>query len=301
VKVSVIIPTYNRAHLVGQSIESALNQTHKDLEVLIVDDASTDQTYEAVKPYLERQEVRYLRHEQNKGHQAARNTGIKNSSGEYVAFLDSDDTWIPQKIELQLSAMSTKSAKCISVTGMWVIDTDGTKTKYLKRYNGYVYHQMLERHGPNYCCMVVPIECLRQIGFLDESTQAYADWDTCITLSKHYEFITVDEPCTIYRANQPDAVTKNLVTRALAYQHIIEKNHKEMVRCIGKRGLARHYRNVAWIFYYAGEFKRYKACALQAFATYSKSPKTFLLAFSTLFGERIYRVTRPVGSLIYVA
>lgn len=296
-KVSAVIPTYNRAHLVGQSIESVLNQTYKDLEVLIVDDGSTDNTYDVVKPYLERPEVRYLRHEQRKGQQAARNTGIKNSRGEYVAFLDSDDTWIPQKIDLQLSAINSKGAKCISYTGMWIVDTDGTKTNYLKRYNGYVYRQMLERSGPSYCCLLVPIECLRQIGFLDESTEAYTDWDTCITLSKLYEFITVDEPCTISRANLPDSVTKNTV-KAFAYQRIIEKNQKDMLRLIGKQGLARHYRNVAWIFYKAGEFKRYRAGARHAFAIYSRNPKTVLLAFSTLFGERVFRATRLIGSLI---
>jgi glycosyltransferase involved in cell wall biosynthesis len=297
VKVSVIIPTYNRAHLVGQSIESALNQTHKDLEVLIVDDASTDKTCEAVKPYLKHPEVRYICHEQNKGQQAARNTGIKNARGEYVAFLDSDDVWLPQKIELQLSAISKKSAKCISLTGMWIVDNDGTKKKYLKRYNGYVYRQMLENPGPTFCCLLVPIECLRQIGFLDESTTGFTDWDTCITLSKRYEFVTVDEPCSIYRLNLPDSVTKNTV-KASAYQHIIEKNQKDMLRFIGKRGLARHYRIVAWIFYKAGEFKSCKEGALQAFTIYSKSPKTFLLAFSTLFGERVYRITRPIGALV---
>lgn len=296
-KVSVIIPTYNRAHLVGQSIESALNQTHRDLEILIVDDASTDKTCEAVKPYLKHPEVRYLRHEQNKGQQAARNTGIKNAHGDYVAFLDSDDIWVPQKIDLQLAAMSTKSATCISLTGMWIIDTDGTKTKYLKRYNGYVCRQMLESHGPNFCCLLVPIECLRQIGFLDESTVGLTDWDTCITLSKLYEFVTVDEPCSIYRLNLPDSVTKTTI-KAFAYERIIEKNQKDMLRFIGKRGLARHYRNVAWIFYKAGDFKHCRVRALQAFATYSKSPKTFLLAFSTLFGERVYHLIRPIGSLI---
>jgi glycosyltransferase involved in cell wall biosynthesis len=299
VKVSVVIPTYNRASLVRQSIQSALNQTYKDLEVLVVDDGSTDETYEAVKMYFEHPEVRYLRHEQNKGHQAARNTGIKNARGEYIAFLDSDDTWIPQKIDLQLSALGTKKAKCISLTGMWIVDTDGRKTKYLKRYNGYVYHQMLAGPGPNLGCMLAPIECLRQIGFLDESINAWIDWDTCITLSKLYEFVTVDEPCMFYHPTRTDSVTKNTVG-GFPYQHIIEKNQNDMLRFIGKRGLARHYRQVAWSFYEAGEFKLYRAGALQAFAIYNKSPKTFLLAFSTLLGERVYRFTRSVSLVAHL-
>src|SRR5450830_701238 len=86
VKVSFIVPTYNRAHVIGRSIKSALDQTYRDFEVLIVDDGSTDETFSAVAPFLKLPNVRYLRHEKNKGSQAARNTGIKNAHGHYIAF-----------------------------------------------------------------------------------------------------------------------------------------------------------------------------------------------------------------------
>src|SRR5665811_782462 len=127
-----MIPTYNRAHVVGRSIESALDQTFRDIEVLIVDEGSTDETYNAVKPFFQHPQVRYLRHEKNKGHQAARNTGIKNARGDYIAFLDSDDTWIPKKIELQLDALRKKGKDCVVVTGIWKIE-NGAQTKFFDR------------------------------------------------------------------------------------------------------------------------------------------------------------------------
>ena len=187
VKVSVVIPTYNRAHVVGRSIDSALNQTYQDIEILIVDDRSTDETFEAVKPFFRHPQVRYLRHEKNKGHQAARNTGIRNARGDYVAFLDSDDTWIPEKIELQLDAINKKGEDRVVLTG-WKMVNGPRQRLFEKHYEGYVYPELLASDGPGYGCMLVPREWLRQIGFLDESILAFADWDTCISLSKLFEF-----------------------------------------------------------------------------------------------------------------
>lgn len=102
-KVSVIIPTYNRAHLIGRAIKSVLNQTYKDFEIIIVDDGSTDKTEEVVKDFKD-ERVRYIRREKNKGGSAARNTGIKAARGEYIAFQDSDDEWLPEKLEKQMKA-----------------------------------------------------------------------------------------------------------------------------------------------------------------------------------------------------
>ena len=100
-KVSVIIPTYNRASLLQEAIDSVLNQTYTNWEVIIVDDASEDNTEKVVKAISDSR-VHYIRHSQNKGGADARNTGIDNSQGDYVAFLDSDDIWEPTKLETQL-------------------------------------------------------------------------------------------------------------------------------------------------------------------------------------------------------
>ncbi len=99
--VSVIIPTYNRAKTLPRAIKSALSQSYKNIEVIIVDDGSTDNTEEIVKNYQDSRIV-FLKHITNEGCAAALNTGISNVKGEYVAFLDSDDEWLPTKIEKQM-------------------------------------------------------------------------------------------------------------------------------------------------------------------------------------------------------
>ena len=99
--VSVIIPTYNRAHLIGRAIRSVLDQTYQDWELIVVDDASTDDIPGIVKGFTDGR-VKYIRHDENKGAAAARNTGIQAARGAYIAFLDSDDEWLPEKLERQV-------------------------------------------------------------------------------------------------------------------------------------------------------------------------------------------------------
>ena len=101
-KVSVIIPTYNRANLVTEAINSVLMQSCKDIEIIVIDDGSTDNTSKVLKTFGDR--IRYIK-QKNMGAGAARNRGLKEANGKYIAFLDSDDIWLDFKIELQVAIM----------------------------------------------------------------------------------------------------------------------------------------------------------------------------------------------------
>jgi len=299
VKVTIIIPTYNRASVIGRSIESALKQTYQNFEILIIDDGSTDETLDVVTPFLQNPQVRYLRHEQNRGHQAARNTGIKNARGDYIAFLDSDDTWIPEKIDLQLDAINKKGADRVVLTGMCKVE-NGSKIRFFERqYEGYVYPELLASDGPGHGCMLVPREWFKQIGFVDENISAFADWDTCISLSKLFEFTTVNKPCVNYYQDDPNSLQKNKLAAALHYEYVVEKHQNDMMQFIGRHGLARHFRIAAFLFDAAGEFSRCKAYMIKAFKMDDKNPVTFLLAFSTMFGERTYHFVKLIGTTAY--
>ncbi len=138
--VSVIIPTFNRAHCVGQAIDSALQQTHRDLEVIVVDDGSVDQTCQFMKrKYGEFRSIRYI-YQENKGVAAARNTALRAAQGEFIAFLDSDDVWKPWKIELQLACMEKLPHIGMVWSDMEAVGPDGavTSRRYLpKMYAAY--------------------------------------------------------------------------------------------------------------------------------------------------------------------
>jgi len=109
-KVSIVVPTYNRADFLPKAIQSVLNQTYRDWEMIIVDDGSTDNTEEVVKGYKE-ERIRYIVHKYNLGLSAARNTGIKNSRGKYIALLDSDDEWFPEKISCQINIFQKRDSE----------------------------------------------------------------------------------------------------------------------------------------------------------------------------------------------
>jgi len=122
--VSVIIPTYNRAEYVCDAIESVLNQTYKNIEIIVVDDGSTDDTKEWIKKYLSSSKLKYI-YQENRGVSSARNTGIKIAKGEYLAFLDSDDLFLPKKIELQVKEFK-KSPLSVGIIFTGVVESGET-------------------------------------------------------------------------------------------------------------------------------------------------------------------------------
>src|SRR5438034_8399752 len=109
-RVSVIIPTYNRARYLSDAIRSVVNQTFQDFEIIVIDDCSQDQTRIATDSFKD-QRIKYLTHDSNRGEAAARNTGIQKSTGSYIAFLDDDDQWAPEKLQLQIQIFEQSATK----------------------------------------------------------------------------------------------------------------------------------------------------------------------------------------------
>ncbi len=114
-KISIIIPTYNSSDLVIRAIDSALNQTHDEIEVIVVDDASTDNTEQVIDSHRNKHNLTHVRHDENKGASAARNTGLAYATGDYIAYLDADDEWHPRKLEKQLTTLESKSDDWVAV------------------------------------------------------------------------------------------------------------------------------------------------------------------------------------------
>ena len=164
-KVSVIIPTYNRAHLVGRAIRSVLNQTYQDFEIIVVDDGSTDNTEEVVKSFNDPR-IRYIRHEENKGAAAARNTGIKAAKGKFIAFQDSDDEWLPKKLEKQMEAFDNASPKVgVVYTGFWSIEGNVKRyslNKEIVHKEGDIHSQILQGNFIGTPAAVVKKACFKK-------------------------------------------------------------------------------------------------------------------------------------------
>jgi len=243
--VSVVIPTYNRAHLLGGAIQSVLSQTYQDFELIVVDDGSTDDTEEVVRSFSD-ERLRHIRLEENSRTAAVpRNTGIKIATGEYLAFLDSDDEWLPQKLEKQVKAFEEASPKVgIVYTGMWWI-RDNEKT-YLPfssviQKEGNIGKELLKRNFVWGSVALVKKECFNRVGMFDEKLSYGEDCDMWLRVSKYYDFKLIDEPlvAAYYTSSSmsanPTAVSRGVILFIEKHFHEFKENDK--------RSLAKFYFN----------------------------------------------------------
>lgn len=188
--ISVVIPTYRRAHILGAAIESALAQTYRNFEVLIVDDGSPDDTESVARRFTDQDaRVRYVRHVANRGLPAARNTGIHAARGRYIAFLDDDDRWDPRKLERQLHTIKSLDAMlCIAVAN----------GRPLRRLRGSrVTLDDLRRGSFDPSSLLAKTEVLRDVLF-DEALREGEDWDAFIRIGQKYAIGWLPEPLLLY-------------------------------------------------------------------------------------------------------
>jgi glycosyltransferase involved in cell wall biosynthesis len=184
--VSVVIPTYNRAEIIGRAIRSVQAQTFEDWELIIVDDASEDETEEVVAAF-EDTRIRYIQHVENRGGAAARNTGIKHSKGKYIAFLDSDDKWLAKKIEGQLRVFREKDERVgLVYTGLRREGhRRGTK---LPEHHGWVAEELILKNPIGSCSVgIVKAEAARRVGGFDEDLPSAQDKDFWLRISRKYK------------------------------------------------------------------------------------------------------------------
>ncbi|MBW1707097.1 MAG: glycosyltransferase [Deltaproteobacteria bacterium] len=228
-KVSIIIPTYNRAHLVERAINSVLNQTYCDFELIVVDDASTDNTQEVIKSIGDKR-IRYIRHGANRGGSAARNTGIGLSEGKYIALLDDDDEWLPAKLEKQVNAFEEVSDKVgLIYTGSEVREegNNAPLKTYIPRFRGNVRNRLLM--GPTVCgsqSVLIKRECFSKAGVFDESLKSCQDWDMWKRISEDYDFDFV--PAVLARTYlHSEQISSNFASLIPGRTKMLEKHMKE--------------------------------------------------------------------------
>jgi len=201
-KISVIIPTYNRANLLPRAIESVLRQTFKNFELIIVDDGSTDNTTEVVKEFLKKDKrIKYIKLNKNSGVPAhPRNIGIQNAVGEYIAFLDSDDEWLPEKLEkqMQLFTNSSNNLGFVGCNGI-VIDEKNNKTTEYKilKYED-IFKELLINNFISTSSILVKKKVFNKIGFFDENLKIGEDRDMWIRIAQQYKFDFISQPLFKY-------------------------------------------------------------------------------------------------------
>ncbi len=276
--VSVVIPTHNRAALLWRAVESVLAQTCRDVEVLIVDDGSTDATTQVLAERARADtRVRVARHAERKGAQAARNTGIRAATGEWIAFLDSDDMWLPDSLELRLQqAMRTGAQVVHSECRVWEPGAGEPRLFGVPPMQGRVYGELLRRPGPVFPGLLVRKQALMRIGCLDEAIRSYQEWDTSIRLAQHDEFAYVGAPTFLYDRRNADSMSRNPLLEAMGYEQVFAKHRWPVLRYFGPRALASHYQTAAALYQAANNVPQANRCVRAAFLLWPFRPKTFL-------------------------
>lgn len=197
--VSVIIPVYNAARFIGATLESVLNQSYKDIEVVLVDDCSADDSAKIIAEYSNRHpSIIYHRLKKNEGAAVARNTALHLAGGRYVAFLDSDDLWCSDKIEKQLAFMDEKDA-AMSCTAMDTMDENGNHLGAVRRVKDIIEYDFL-LHNTMIATSTVIIDRNKTGNFtmpLRRGGQDYATW--LMLMRNGSVFYGLDEVLTHYR------------------------------------------------------------------------------------------------------
>jgi glycosyltransferase involved in cell wall biosynthesis len=301
--VTVIIPTYNRAHFIGRAISSVLSQTYSDFELIVVDDGSTDNTAKVVGGFKDHRIV-YFKHKSNLGISAARNTALRVSRGQYIAFLDDDDEWLPNKLSDQLDALAKAPSGVGAVyTQLRRVQKDRVKLGYRETPpEGYIHGQVLSRPVIYLSTLMLKRDHLEKTGVFDEGFALAEDWDFLIRLSKHCRFRYIKTPLVIrYLTIENISLNNPIMPREIG--KILTKHSGEIRG--DRRILAAHRRRLAHRYAGLGDDccskhnmaagRRYYVRAMRA---YPFDLELVLGFVSAMLGHTFYKVARKVHASI---
>lgn len=227
--VSVVLPTYGRPEYFEEAVASVVNQTYPAVQLVVVDDCSP----EPVSPLLDGIDtagidVTLVRHEENRGACAARNTGIEEARGEYIAFIDDDDIWMETKLERQIEVLESSGPEVGAVyTGQRYVNDGRTTNVRLPTTSGDVTADILRGASLNpFSCVLVDATVVEAAGMLDERFPSWQDREWYIRLSIHYEFAVVPEPLVVRRMGHEQISGDYETKRDVSYPLLLDKHRQ---------------------------------------------------------------------------
>jgi len=222
--ISVVIPTYNRIELLKRSIDSVINQTIKPFEIIIVDDGSNDGTEAMVK---KKYDSLKLIKQKNKGASAARNSGIKASSGEWICFLDSDDEWKNNKLEKQITFVANNSDyKFFHSNEIWIKNGKRiNQKKKHKKYGGDIFKKCLDMCRISPSSVLINKNIFEEIGLFNENLVVCEDYELWLRICDQYKVFFIDEPLIIKYGGHQDQLSYSIDSiechRIKALEHLL--------------------------------------------------------------------------------
>lgn len=227
-KVSVIIPAYNNARFLQEAVESVFAQTYQDYEIIVIDDGSTDNTKEVLAPYLDR--IQYI-YQPNRGASSARNTGIRHSHGDYIAFLDADDIWLPEKLRIQVEYLNNHPDTAMVYALALRVDVNGRASNHrnmLKRSLpcGDIFNALFFRDFITLSSVVIRKRILDAIGLFDESFTHAEDHELWLRIARQFKIFGIGEYLCKYRLTPQSLGKRNKDAAFTCKRRVIEKHYK---------------------------------------------------------------------------
>lgn len=287
--ISVITATYNRSHLLGRCIQSVLNQTFQDFELIIVDDGSTDDT-EKIVSNLSNEKVKYVRHQKNQGGAPARNTGIRLAKGDYIAILDDDDEWMPEILEKQMKVFYTAPLEVGAVyTRYKRYDSlgDFLPPPKVAKKEGDLFKQLLDACCIQWQTVLIKRECFDKVGLISESMLYSRDWDFLLRISQHYQFLYIDEPLAIIH-EQPEGRLSKQERLIVDTQRILKMYFFQIKR--DSRTLAKYYFRIAYLSCSVGKIGQGRYYYLRSIRAYPVDIIAISAFLASLFGIKTHNV-----------
>lgn len=212
-QVSIIVPVFRGAHYLPKALCSVLAQTHRDFEVLVVDDGSPEDVRSAVEPFLGHEGIRFLA-QANGGVSAARNFGLRHARGSYVAFLDHDDEWHPTKLEMQLAALTARPAAALCHSEVRYVDAAGvllsSHSAIAENVQGICLARMMLGNPIVTSSVLVRADVARDLGGFDVGLHFAEDYDLWLRVARRWELVYVDQPLVDYRVHSSSATAQRV-------------------------------------------------------------------------------------------
>ena len=310
--VSVIMPSYNHERYISEAIESVLNQTFTDFELIIIDDASKDESKQIIESYRKKDDrIKAIFHDRNMGVERTANDGIELANGKFIALFASDDVWLPEKLEEQLKVFQRDPQVGLVYSDAYIINErkNNEVTKFSDTstfYRGDIYKKLLcadSKFIPGLTIMVKK-ECFDRVGLQDPETHGIGDYDMLLRITKEYNVDFVDKPLAKYRQHSSN-ISLDTINTVKGVKIAIDKAFKEDVNGslsdVKNKVYSDCYLMFATAFFNKGDFKESRKNYKKGIKIY---PKNFfrlnhrILFLLPFFGPKVIKKVRELKSLI---
>jgi len=285
--ISVIIPTYNSTKYIGEAINSVLRQTFTDYEIIVVDDGSTDNTKEIIDNNFPQVRYYYLPH---RGVSRARNYGIQRARGEFIAFLDADDLWLPEKLEKQIGVFNADQELMLVFTEHRFFDSNGireaTFSKKERLMTGDIVKNIFLYSHVALPTVMVRKNVFQEIGYFEENLNVAEDDNLWIRIALKFRIHLLDEVLVHCRMteNSLSRITSNVVTGVLKNVELIENKYPDLRKRLGRVNIRRKksyiYSDYGYFYFSNGDYETSRRCYLKSITYYPNISSLIYMFFS---------------------